>query len=175
MLTGQLNSARLFASHSARHFERGDHLSVADRPRPRGYREAMRLAAARIFVRDLEAAADFYVGGLGLTVRAGGPADGWLVVDVGSCDLVVEQVPPDAPDDDLALVGRFTGLSLRVPDVAGEYRTLSARGVRFDGAPAPQSWGGVLATLVDPSGNRVQLVQYPTEVGEPDELDRIPD
>lgn len=121
----------------------------------------MRLAAARIFVPDLAGAAGFYTDGLGLPVRAGDPASGWLVLDVGACDLVLEQVPDDAPDDDRALVGRFTGLSLQVPDVEAAHRELAARGVRFEAGPSPQAWGGVLATVVDPAGNQVQLVQYP--------------
>jgi len=33
--------------------------------------------------------------------------------------------------------------------------------VRFPGAPEAQSWGGLLATLRDPAGNEIQLVQYP--------------
>lgn len=121
----------------------------------------MKLAAARIFVDDLGIATRFYRGDLGLPVRATSAAAGYLVLDAGGCDLVVEQVPPDADPDDRALVGRFTGLSLTVTDVTRTHRELSGRGVRFDGEPELQAWGGVLVTLRDPAGNQLQLVQYP--------------
>ena len=121
----------------------------------------MRLAAARVFVTDLPAARAFYADGVGLPVRAEAAEHGYVVLDADGVDLVVEQVGDDADDEDRALVGRFTGLSLEVPDVHAAYAGLTARGVRFDGEPHAQVWGGVLATVVDPSGNRLQLVEYP--------------
>ena len=39
--------------------------------------------------------------------------------------------------------------------------TLKADGVSFVGPPEQQDWGGWLATMRDPSGNELQLVQYP--------------
>ena len=119
----------------------------------------MRLAAARVFVDDLAVARTFYADGLGLPVRV--EDDGYLVLDGGGVDVVVEPMPLDADDDDRALVGRFTGLSLEVPDVRGAHGTLTGRGVVFEGEPSAQAWGGVLATVVDPCGNRLQLVEYP--------------
>jgi len=41
------------------------------------------------------------------------------------------------------------------------YRELSSLGVAFSGLPERQDWGGILATLRDPSGNELQLVQQP--------------
>jgi uncharacterized glyoxalase superfamily protein PhnB len=38
---------------------------------------------------------------------------------------------------------------------------LSALGVAFTGLPEQQDWGGILATLRDPAGNELQLVQQP--------------
>ncbi len=76
-------------------------------------------------------------------------------------DLVVETVAGDAPEEDRVLVGRFTGLSFTVPDVAAKHRELAARGVPFSGPPESQQWGGRLATLGDPSGNELQIVQPP--------------
>jgi predicted enzyme related to lactoylglutathione lyase len=60
-----------------------------------------------------------------------------------------------------ALVGRFTGISFAVDDIAAEHSRLAAAGVPFDGAPELQAWGGWLATLRDPAGNQFQLVSYP--------------
>lgn len=81
----------------------------------------------------------------------------------GAVSLVVEGVPSDAPAADRTLAGRFTGLSFAVPDAHATYRELTAKGVVFSGAPERQPWGGTLATLLDPSGNALQIVQLPTE------------
>lgn len=123
----------------------------------------MRLAALRIFVRDIVAARDFYAGALGLRLIADGTEHGYCVFDAVGADLVVEAVPTDAPAEDQVLVGRFTGVSFAVEDLEATYARLQAQGVPFSGAPEAQAWGGVLATLRDPAGNELQLVQYPTE------------
>lgn len=121
----------------------------------------MELSAARVFVSDLESAKQFYGKRLGLQIRADGSEYGYCVFMAGSADLVVESVVADAPEEDKALVGRFTGLSFKVPDVEVMYRELAALGVRFTGLPERQHWGGVIATLQDPSGNELQIAQYP--------------
>jgi uncharacterized glyoxalase superfamily protein PhnB len=72
---------------------------------------------------------------------------------------VVEVVADDAPEEDRVLVGRFTGLSFTVQDIGEKHRHLVALGVPFTGAPEKQFWGGILATLQDPSGNELQIVQ----------------
>jgi predicted enzyme related to lactoylglutathione lyase len=121
----------------------------------------MNLSAARVFVRDLQSAHDFYGQALGLAFRAGGPDFGYCVYSAGNCQLVIEAVAAEAPQDEQALVGRFTGLSFSVSDVEAEFSRLSSKGVFFTGAPELQAWGGTLAMLRDPAGNELQLVQYP--------------
>lgn len=121
----------------------------------------MELSAVRIFVRDIAAARHFYGQQLGLPLKVDGSAHGYCVFTSRDVDLVIEQVTSDAPDEDKALVGRFTGLSFNVQDVAAAYRDLQARGVEFTGSPEKQFWGGILATFEDPSGNGLQLVQSP--------------
>ncbi|MFM2121128.1 MAG: hypothetical protein RL722_2596, partial [Pseudomonadota bacterium] len=88
-------------------------------------------------------------------------AGDFLVVEAQSCDLVVERVAPDAPHEEQVLVGRFTGLSFNVKNIAQLCQELDARGVQFTGRPERQPWGGTLATLRDPAGNELQLVEYP--------------
>jgi len=119
----------------------------------------MKLDSARVFVYNLPAAHDFYTGRLGLLLKAGGPGAGWCVYDAGGAQLVVEAVAPDAPEEEHALVGRFTGLSFEVPDIHAKHAELQALGVHFTGAPERQAWGGLLATFVDPAENQLQLVQ----------------
>lgn len=120
----------------------------------------MRLAAARIFVDSLDWAIEHYRLLLGAPVAADVDA-GFAVFAAGDVQVVIEHVAVDAPAEDRVLVGRFTGVSFAVDDIAGEFDRLQAAGVRFTAEPERQSWGGTLAGVVDPSGNEVQLVQYP--------------
>ncbi|MDQ0572176.1 putative enzyme related to lactoylglutathione lyase [Variovorax paradoxus] len=121
----------------------------------------MQLRTARIFVRDLPGASRFYEETLGLPLKAGKSEHGFCVFDAGPMSLVVEHVDAGAPPEDQALVGRFTGLSFDVADVQSKYDELCALGVAFSGLPERQDWGGILATLFDPAGNELQLVQHP--------------
>jgi predicted enzyme related to lactoylglutathione lyase len=130
-------------------------------PSQRKKAPAMRLTAVRIFVEDLATARRFYAETLGLTMQFDGSVHGYCVFKAGAADLVIESVAADAPDEDRALVGRFSGLSFSVPDAEATYRQLAAQGVTFTGLPELQTWGGTLATLMDPSGNALQIVQYP--------------
>jgi catechol 2,3-dioxygenase-like lactoylglutathione lyase family enzyme len=123
----------------------------------------MKLSAARLFVHALDAARAFYVDTLGLPLLYGSAASGWLVLDAGAgVQLVVEAVDAHSPAEDRALVGRFTGLSFAVADIAARHAALVAQGVPFAEPPERQLWGGITATFLDPSGNALQLVQHPT-------------
>ena len=123
----------------------------------------MNLSAVRIFVRNLAEAETFYASILGLPLSAGGAEYGYCVFKTGNVQLVVESVPSDAPEDEQRLVGRFTGLSFSVASAQAAYTELLRLGVAFTGAPEKQAWGGILATLRDPAGNELQLVQAPSE------------
>lgn len=120
----------------------------------------MRLSAIRLFVRDLDAARAFYGLRIGLTLAGDGAAQGWLRYPLGEVNLLVEAVPPDAPADEQALRGRFTGVSFAVDDIQAAYARLAGAGVEFEAAPEQQAWGGWLATFRDSDGNTLQLVQY---------------
>lgn len=133
---------------------------AADASRPEGAaRDPMNLNTVRVFVRDLDNAKAFYANVLGLRLKGGRTELGYCVFDAGNTQLVLESVPADAPGEDQALVGRFTGLSFEVADVEARYRELAALGVRFTGEPERQAWGGVLATFQDPEGNEMQIAQ----------------
>jgi predicted enzyme related to lactoylglutathione lyase len=121
----------------------------------------MELNTARVFVKNIETAKQFYAEKLGLAIKADGSKHGYCVFKAGSTELVVETVADDAPEEERILVGRFTGLSFTVQDAEALHRELVARGVPFTGLPEKQAWGGILATLQDPSGNELQIVQQP--------------
>ena len=70
-------------------------------------------------------------------------------------------------------VGRHGGVSgmskdplrvmphLGVDDIHEEYVRLGAAGVEFIRIPEQEHWGGWVATLKDPDGNVLQLLQFP--------------
>jgi catechol 2,3-dioxygenase-like lactoylglutathione lyase family enzyme len=119
----------------------------------------MKLAAARIFVRDIAEARRFYTDLLGLHVEISDDERGFCMFDTGDTKLIVETITSDDAEDDQSLVGRFTGLSFPVEDIIAKHAALARIGVEFSGAPEQQYWGGWLATFKDPAGNGLQLVQ----------------
>lgn len=121
----------------------------------------MNLGAVRLFVHEIEPARRFYESVLGLALHYDGSAHGVCVFRSGSIELLLESVGRHAPAEERCLVGRFSGLSFDVADIRAERERLAALGVVFSGEPELQPWGGWLATLRDPAGNELQLVQRP--------------
>ncbi len=119
----------------------------------------MKIGGLRLFVDNIDAVLPFYRSLLGDPL-AQDPAAGFVVFDANGVNVVVERVDTDADPADRSLVGRFTGVSLEVDDIAAIHAKLSAAGVLFTAEPELQAWGGWLATLQDPAGNQLQLVQY---------------
>lgn len=106
-----------------------------------------------IFVRDLAIAKKFYVEQLGLPL-------------VHETQMMLEFFPGDGAKFGVAmavheaampLVGRHTGISLRVPHLVELYKTLAAAGVKF-AEPLEASPWGTMAVVVDPDGNQIALV-----------------
>jgi predicted enzyme related to lactoylglutathione lyase len=52
-------------------------------------------------------------------------------------------------------------VNLAVDDIGAVHARLAGAGVVFTRPPARENWGGWVATLVDPDGNRIQLFQLP--------------
>ncbi len=50
---------------------------------------------------------------------------------------------------------------LEVDDIHREHQRLAAAGVEFLRPPEQEHWGGWVATLKDPDGNILQLLQFP--------------
>ncbi|MCY3920324.1 MAG: VOC family protein [Chloroflexi bacterium] len=51
-------------------------------------------------------------------------------------------------------------LNLFVDDVRAEWRRLRAQGVAFVREPQAEPWGGLVATMTDPDGNYVQILEF---------------
>ena len=115
------------------------------------------LAVVRLFVHEWERAVQFYTDVLGMKLETRADEFGWAQFATGSCSLAVERLAPDDPEAP-DLVGRYVGISLRVPDLDSTYRALVSRGVEFLSPPTKQAWGGMLAHLRDPEGNVLTLL-----------------
>ena len=116
-----------------------------------------RLFAVRVFVTDWDRAMRFYSETLGMAVAYRNDELGWAQMAPGAGQLALERVDP-LDEEAQALVGRFVGVSLQVPDIFNTYKELVKRGVEFVDPPEQQPWGGVLAHLRDPDGNILSLL-----------------
>ena len=116
-----------------------------------------KLFAVRVFVTDWKRAIRFYSETLGMTIAYQSDELGWAQMAPGEGQLALERVDP-SDEEGRALVGRFVGVSLQVPDIFATYKVLVERGVEFVGPPEKQSWGGVLAHLRDPDRNILTLL-----------------
>ena len=116
----------------------------------------MKLYGLRVFVDDLDAAREFYATTLGLPVLWDLEPMGAVGFDLGAT-LIVERADP-ADAEQVALIGRFVGVSIEVADLEQTYRSLTAAGVVFEGPPEAQAWGGTLAHFRDPAGNVLTLL-----------------
>ena len=106
-----------------------------------------------VFVTDLARAKSFYVDLLGLPVA-------------GQSEMLIEFFPGTTTtmgvslalhDDARSLVGRHTGITLKVENIVEVCETLKAGGVRFV-EPLESSPWGKMAVVQDFDGNMIALV-----------------
>ena len=116
-----------------------------------------KLFAVRVFVTDWDRAIRFYTETLGMRATYRNDEFGWAQMATGEGQLALERVDP-SDEEGKALVGRFVGVSLQVPDIFATYDLLVKRGVQFVAPPEKQPWGGVLAHLRDADGNVLTLL-----------------
>jgi len=101
----------------------------------------------------MDRAVEFYEKSLGIPVKARSDEfPVWVEMATDGVTLALNSAAPD-------LVGRPTGITFMVPDLRGFYDQAQARGVRFSSPPERQPWGGLIATLVDPDGNEIGLLE----------------
>ncbi len=116
-----------------------------------------KLYLVRVFVSDWERAMRFYTETLGIPIEFRDDGMGWAQLATGEAQLAIERLAPDDPEAS-ELVGRFTGVSIEVPDIEALHRDLVERGVAFLSPPEKQPWGGVLAHFEDPDKNVITLL-----------------
>jgi uncharacterized glyoxalase superfamily protein PhnB len=116
-----------------------------------------KMYAQRIFCFHWKECVSFYKDTIGLPVKFESEEMGWAEFDLGGISLAVERQDEDDAEAQ-SLVGRFVGISLQVDDIDVIYQELTGKGVVFEGPPAKQPWGGVLAHFKDPDGNTITLL-----------------
>lgn len=129
-----------------------------------------KLTHVAIFVRDQEAARQFYVDKLGLEVRmdAPMPEGGGRWLTVGPCnqpdvEIVLQHYswgPEGTPEDREALIGKNPGFVFKVDDCHKAYKELSGKGVQFMGEPQTYPWA-TQAVFSDLYGNTHVISQDP--------------
>lgn len=126
---------------------------------------SLSLHAVTLVVPDYDAAIGFYVGGLGLDLRADeprGPGKRWVLVAPpggGTCLLLAKA----ATAAQQAAIGAQTGgrvaFFLITDNFVADAARLQAAGAAFEEPPRREAYGTV-AVWRDPFGNRWDLIQY---------------
>lgn len=133
---------------------------AADPADPVGRMEILR---SRVLLRphDLDASLAFYEGVLELhrSREFGRPPRRGVVFFLGGGELeLTESGPEDLPDPPAGV-----RLWLQVRDVAAAVDELRARGISIADAPEHKPWGLIEATLHDPDGLPLVLVEVPED------------
>jgi catechol 2,3-dioxygenase-like lactoylglutathione lyase family enzyme len=126
----------------------------------------MRLAVVTLFVNDQDQALRFYVDRLGFVASEDNRMGDfrWLLVSApGTPDVAINLKLAETPEQ-RTLVGRQAAgaplFALATTDCRGDFETMKARGVTFDGEPQTMPYGtGVL--LNDLYGNKLYLNEEP--------------
>lgn len=131
----------------------------------------MDVLASRVLLRprDLDASLAFYEGALGLSRfrEFGQPPRRGVVFFLGGGYLELSESGPAPGDADPHHADPPTPATLRlwlqVPDLERVCRDLQAAGVAFDAPPGRRPWGLIEATIVDPDGLPLVLVEVPDD------------
>jgi lactoylglutathione lyase len=114
-----------------------------------------------IYVRDQDAARDFYVNKLGFEVRDDREGGGlrWLEVAPPGAQTTVVLATKDYPAGSEEKVGIYTDIAFQTEDIQATYETYTQRGVKFTAEPELMPYGKWFAAFVDPDGNEFFLYQ----------------
>jgi len=111
-----------------------------------------RLSNITIPVSDLKEAVEFYEKVLGLKKQFECPS--YVTFDCDGVELAFEPGGSKGKKEGSPYV------FLLVDNVDAKYRELKNKGVNFKSEPRDKPWGGRVASLRDPDGNMVCLLQW---------------
>ena len=121
----------------------------------------LRILFITIYVRDLERSIRFYVEQLGFNLVFDSLVAGGRFVVVGPPDgsavLCFAPVNPDS--DAYQSIRRTAPIVFLTENVVARYNEWQSRGVAFTEQPYKPAWGGLYASLEDPDGNALKLVE----------------
>jgi predicted enzyme related to lactoylglutathione lyase len=109
------------------------------------------LYSIAIFVNDIDRALTFYGDTLGFPLEKSGSFGGEFFAEGTHLS-----VHPANHAEAKALVGRHTGLTIRIEGLLHYCGQLHDRGVTFVAEPTQQAWG-IMAMIRDPDGNILAL------------------
>lgn len=126
-----------------------------------------RLSLLSVYVKDQDAAIEFYTNKLGFILVEDVPfgPERWVTLRLPDDEVVSVSLNMANTDEDRALVGKQGGsqplFGIETDDCMSEYRRMKNAGVKFQGEPKVEPYGtGV--TLEDLYGNKIYLNQEPT-------------
>jgi lactoylglutathione lyase len=114
------------------------------------------LAYTIVYVNDIEKATAFYRDVLGIPLDY--VMEGWTQFKSNGAALVLH---PKLEHQKSEAIGSGVRITFRVDDLDAEYRRLTAQTVEFL-APPVQAGFGKHATLLDPEGNQIDLIEWAT-------------
>ena len=127
-----------------------------------------RLSLLSVYVKDQDAAIEFYTKKLGFVLVEDVPfgPQRWVTVRLPDDEVVSIALNLATTEEDRALVGKQGGsqpyFGIVTDDCLREYRRMKDAGVNFQGEPQVQPYGtGV--TLEDLYGNKIYMNQEPGE------------
>jgi len=125
-----------------------------------------RVSVVTVFVKDYDAAIEFYTRKLGFTLVEDVPYGPrrWVTLRLPDDNVVSISLNLADTDEDQALIGKQGGshpfLGIETDDCMADYQRMKDAGVNFHGEPQVQPYGtGV--TLEDLYGNKIYLNQEP--------------
>jgi catechol 2,3-dioxygenase-like lactoylglutathione lyase family enzyme len=126
-----------------------------------------RISLLSVYVKNQDAAIEFYTSKLGFSVAEDVPygPQRWVTLRLPDDEVVSITLNLAETDEDRVLVGKQGGsqplFGIATDDCMNEYRRMKNAGVKFHGEPQVQPYGtGV--TLEDLYGNKIYLNQEPT-------------
>jgi catechol 2,3-dioxygenase-like lactoylglutathione lyase family enzyme len=126
-----------------------------------------RLSLLSVYVKDQDAAIEFYTNKLGFILVEDVPlgSERWVTLRLPDDEVVSVSLNMANTDEDRALVGNQGGsqpfFAIVTDNCLSEYRRMKDAGVKFHGEPKVEPYGtGV--TLEDLYGNKIYMNQEPT-------------
>ncbi len=110
------------------------------------------LAYTIVYVDDVERSTAFYRDVLGIPLEYS--VNGWTQFKLNGAALVLHP-----KTDSSAAPGGRVRMTFRVDDIDSTFRDLSGRGVTFAAPPVTASFGKH-ATMLDPDGNAIDLIEW---------------